>query len=190
MPASEEELSAMMRAAISGDTRAYRDFLAAVLPILRVLTRRNLARYGSFEADAEDIVQETLLAIHLKRYTWDSNRPIRSWIAAIARNKLIDALRRRSSQTKFIVKAMEDLPDIEGLPDSVNCPESVADRHELDRMLERLSERQRDIVRSLSLNGASVRETAQRLAMSEGAVRVSLHRALATLASLYRGNAK
>ncbi len=57
-------------------------------------------------------------------------------------------------------------------------------------MLERLSERQRDIVRSLSLNGASVRETAQRLAMSEGAVRVSLHRALATLAALYRRNVR
>ncbi len=91
----------MMRAAISGDTRAYRDFLAAVAPILRMLTRRNLARYGSVEADVEDIVQETLLAIHLKRYTWDSNRPIRSWIAAISRNKLVDALRRRGSQAEF-----------------------------------------------------------------------------------------
>jgi RNA polymerase sigma factor (sigma-70 family) len=186
MPASEEELSAMMRAAISGDTKAYRDFLTALAPILRMLTQRNLARYGSAGADVEDIVQETLLAIHLKRYTWDSDRPIRSWIAAIARNKLVDALRRRSSQAKFIVKPMEDLPDIDSLPHLANCPESVADRHELDRMLERLSERQRDIVRSLTLNGASVRETAQRLAMSEGAVRVSLHRALAALAAHYR----
>jgi RNA polymerase sigma factor (sigma-70 family) len=186
MPASEEELSAMMRAAVSGDTRAYRNFLDSVAPMLRELTRRNLARYGSVKIDAEDIVQETLLAIHLKRDTWDGNRPIRSWIAAIARNKLVDALRRRSSQAKFIVKVIEDLPDIEDRQDLVNCPEPVADRHELDRMLERLSERQRDIVRSLSLNGATVRETARRLAMSEGAVRVSLHRALTRLAVLYR----
>jgi RNA polymerase sigma-70 factor (ECF subfamily) len=187
MPASEEELSAMMRAAISGDTRAYREFLAAVAPMLRALTRRNLARYGSVKMDAEDIVQETLLAIHLKRDTWDTDRPIRSWIAAIARNKLVDALRRRSSQAKLIVKTIEDLPDIESRPDSADCPESITDP---DRMLESLSERQRDIVRSLSLNGATVRETAQRLAMSEGAVRVSLHRALARLAAHYRRKLK
>jgi hypothetical protein len=46
----------------------------------------------------------------------------------------------------------------------------------------------RDIVRSISIDGMSVRETANRLQMTEGAVRVALHRALKALAILYRSD--
>ena len=40
-------------------------------------------------------MQDILLAVHLKRHTWDANAPFAPWLFAIARNKLIDALRRR-----------------------------------------------------------------------------------------------
>lgn len=173
----------MMRAAISGDAEAYRALLEGVSHVLRASARKNLVRFGGASSDAEDVVQETLLAIHLKRHTWDTRRPIRPWIAAITRNKLIDALRRRGHRIEVQIE------DIENVRDSEDCCDPL-DRYELDRMLENLNNRQRDIVRSLSLNGASVRETAHRLAMSEGAVRVSLHRALAALAALYRKDTK
>jgi RNA polymerase sigma factor (sigma-70 family) len=184
MPPREEELSEMMRAAIAGDAKAYRDFLEAASLLLRPFARRNLARARSAAVDPEDIVQETLLAIHLKRHTWDSNRPIGPWIAAIARNKLVDALRRCGRRLEV---TMEGLEDVAG----TDCvTESNTDQLEIGRMLQNLTDRQRDIVRSLSLDGATIQDTARRLAMSEGAVRVSLHRALRTLAHLYRRNAR
>jgi RNA polymerase sigma-70 factor (ECF subfamily) len=183
MRAIEEEWAEMMRAAMSGDSNAYKVFLEAVSPVLRAAARRHFARFGQTGSDAEDVVQETLLAIHLKRHTWDARRPIRPWIAAIARHKLIDALRRRGHRVEV------QIDDLDIAQDPDDCADPL-DRYEIDRMLENLSERQRDIVSSLSLNGASVRDTARRLAMSEGAVRVSLHRALAALAALYRNDRK
>lgn len=173
----------MMRAARSGDASAYKAFLESAAPVLRASARKNLMRLVGATNDVEDIVQETLLAIHLKRHTWDTDRPIRPWIAAIAHNKLIDAMRRRGRRIEVPVE------DIGDLPASDECPDTL-DRRELEHLLESLSERQREIVRSLSLNGASVRETAERLSMSEGAVRVSLHRALGALAALYRKDRK
>ena len=183
MRSTEEEWAEMMRAAMLGDAGAYKILLEAVSSVLRASARRNLMRFGGAASDVEDVVQETLLAIHLKRDTWDGARSIRPWIAAIARNKLVDVLRRRGHHIEIPIERIDDLQ----AADDCSAP---LDRHELDRMLENLNERQRDIVRSLSLNGASVRETADRLSMSEGAVRVSLHRALGTLAALYRKDSK
>lgn len=169
----------MMRAAISGDTGAYRRFLEAVTPALRATARRNLARYGAGNGDVEDVVQETLLAIHLKRHTWDSARPVRPWIAAIMHHKFIDAVRRRGRRPEDVMDDIGDIPDTGSNGDPL-------DQLELERMLQKLSDRQRDIVRSLAVEGASVGETARRLDMKEGTVRVTLHRALSTLAALYR----
>src|ERR1700710_3196605 len=84
-----------MRLAMAGDAAAYHRLLRAVTPVLRAGARRGLARAGQPIDQSEDIVQEILLAVHLKRHTWDANAPFAPWLFAIARNKLIDALRRR-----------------------------------------------------------------------------------------------
>src|ERR1700753_427916 len=84
-----------MRLAISGDSAAYHRLLRQVTPVLRATARRGLARAGQPPDQSEDIVQEILLAVHLKRHTWDVNAPFAPWLFAIGRNKLIDALRRR-----------------------------------------------------------------------------------------------
>ena len=167
-----------MRAAISGDALAYRQFLGSVMPFLRALVHRRVARAGLAVGCTEDVVQEVLLAIHLKRDTRDQSRPISPWISVIARNKLIDALRRR--------KYRADIP-IENVIETLRAEEREEgfDGRDLDRLLGKLSSRQRDIVRSISIEGASARQTAERLNMSEGAVRVALHRALKMLAALY-----
>ena len=54
------------------------------------------------------------------------------------------------------------------------------------KMLASLAERQRVIVEAISIEGRSARDVGQRLGMSEGAVRVALHRALKALAAAYR----
>jgi RNA polymerase sigma-70 factor (ECF subfamily) len=178
----EGDWTAWMRAAISGDAAAYRRFLVAVTPHLRAMARHRCRMAGASEGDVEDIVQEVLLAIHLKRGTWDQSRPIGPWIAAIVRHKLVDALRRRG---RHVTVPIDEVIDTLGAEDHADG----ASPAEIDRLLAQLKIRQREIVKSISINGSSVRETADRLHMSEGAVRVALHRALKTLAALYRGQA-
>src|ERR1700750_1087264 len=84
-----------MRSATAGDTAAYHRLLSVVAPALRAAARRGLLRAGQPPDQAEDIVQEILLTVHLKRHTWDPTAPFAPWLFTIARNKLIDALRRR-----------------------------------------------------------------------------------------------
>jgi RNA polymerase sigma factor (sigma-70 family) len=176
---SEEEWAVLMRAAVNGDAGAYRQLFASLVPVLRATARRHCARVGLDSGEAEDVVQETLLAIHLKRHTWDLDRPIGPWIMTIARYKLIDRLRHRGRWKELPIDDMDNIVAAEGTD---NTPE----RLDVDRMLDKLGGRQRDLVRSVSIEGRSVEETAKRLNMSQGAVRVALHRAIKGLASLYR----
>ena len=179
--AREEQWAAWMRAAIDGDKQAYQRFLEAVVPHLRGLAKRRCEQFRAPASEAEDVVQEVLLAVHLKRGTWDPSRPIGPWLSTIVRNKMVDSLRRRG---RHINVPIEDV--IETL-EAVEETDTM-DLRDAERLLERLGDPQRDIVRSISLNGAGIRETAERLKMTEGAVRVALHRALKTLAALYRSN--
>ena len=93
--AGPDDLSALMRLARQGDDEAYRRLLGHVAIWLRAVVRRGLASAGRGPAESEDIVQEALLAVHLKRETWDASRPIGPWLRAIAQHKLADHLRRR-----------------------------------------------------------------------------------------------
>jgi RNA polymerase sigma factor (sigma-70 family) len=179
-PPREREWSIWMAAALDGDEAAYRRFLNAVTPHLRMVVRRRLTAFGLGNQDVEDIVQEALLAIHLKRGTWDVRRPIGPWVSAIVRNKLIDALRRRGHHVNVPIE------DVVGLIADERQGVST-DGQDIDRLMDHLKPVQRDIIRAISLDGSSVRDTATQLSMSEGAVRVALHRALRSLAAIYRG---
>ncbi len=178
--AREEEWAAWLRLAIRGDAQAYNRFLVAVTPQLRSMARRRCDQYGAPPSEAEDVVQEVLLAIHLKRGTWDPARPLGPWLTTIVRNKLVDSLRRRGRHANV---PLEDVADFLETADETH---EAANRLDTQAMLARLKDPQRDIVRSISLEGADIRETAARLKMTEVAVRVSLHRALKSLAALYR----
>jgi len=177
---AEEEWEALMRQATAGDGAAYRRLLASLTPALRAVVRRNCGRIGLDPGEAEDVVQETLLAVHLKRDTWEPERPIGPWIMTIARNKLIDARRRRGKAATAPIEDFADLLSAAGADDD-------HDRLDLDRMIRRLGDRDQSLVRALAIEGYSVRETAAKLNMSEGAVRVALHRAIKRLAAFFRG---
>lgn len=168
--AEERSLERMLVAAIDGDERAYRAFLEAVAKLVRTWLRRKVT-HGSL--DAEDIVQETLLAIHLKRHTWRSAEPVRPWIFAIANHKLIDAFRRHGRQPLADSPALEEVEAAE--------PE-VLRSWEIDRALQVLTPGQRSVVTAVSIEGSSIQETARDLGMNETAVRVALHRGLAAVA--------
>ncbi len=94
---SDEKWAVMMRAAIAGDEAVYRRLLEELARSIRAMARGAFSRARSGDADVEDVVQETLLAIHLKRDTWDGGLRLAPWVGAIARHKIIDAMRRRGA---------------------------------------------------------------------------------------------
>lgn len=174
----QTEWASWLRAAMEGDSQAYHSFLTAIAPHLRKIARRRCDEFGVSSNEAEDVVQEVLLTIHLKRGTWDPSRPLAPWMSTIVRNKLVDSLRRRG---KHVEVPLEDVVATLEVDERI----SASNRIDIEKFLSKLREPQRTIVQAISIEGESVRETASRLNMSEGAVRVALHRALKGLAALY-----
>jgi RNA polymerase sigma-70 factor (ECF subfamily) len=179
----ENQWALLLAAANAGDAGAYRRFLLQLTPVLRAFTRRGLTGAGLAYTDAEDIVQETLLAIHLKRQSWDESAPVGPWIRAIARHKLIDMLRRRGRRVHLPVEDFSEM-----LTSEKEEPDRLIAG--VDRHLETLSPGQRKVLRAIAVDGASIGEAAERLSMTPGAVRVALHRGLAALAAKFNAEAK
>lgn len=170
--------SAAMRDARAGDATAYRQLLGEMALVLRGIARRHLVRLGLGPDEAEDVVQETLLALHLKRDSWDETRPILPWVHAIARYKMLDAARRLGRARRGTV----DLP-AEAFAELVAAPAPARDMTGVDpeKLVAGLPARERGVVAALALDGQSVAETAARFGIGEGAVRVAFHRGLARL---------
>jgi len=173
------EWSKLMRAALVGDEAAYRRLLEDLSHALRRIVRRGLGGVGISGNDVEDVVQDILLAIHLKRHTWDTSMALTPWVMAIARNKMIDDLRRRRRRPEVSID-LSDF-DFEG-----EDQQAFIDAYDLARVLKKLPGRNREIVRSISIDGHSARDVASRLGMTEVAVRVTLHRSLKMLADTYQ----
>ncbi len=177
--APEDRWSTMMKAAMAGDEPVYRRLLEEIGRSVRAMARAAFARARLGDADVEDAVQETLLAIHLKRHTWDPSQRLGPWVNAVARHKIIDGMRRRGARR---VEPIEDFEEFLAAPEAED-PHALSDAKKL---METLNTRQRDIVQSISLNGQSIATTASRLDMTEVAVRVALHRALKSLGAAWR----
>jgi RNA polymerase sigma-70 factor (ECF subfamily) len=175
----DDPWSAMMKAATAGDEAVYRRLLMELGRSVRALARAAFARARLGDADVEDAVQETLLAIHLKRHTWDPSQRLGPWVNAIARHKIIDSMRRRGARR---AEPIEDFEEFLAAPEAED-PHALSDAKKL---MEALNPRQRDIVQSISLDGQSIAATASRLDMTEVAVRVALHRALKSLGAAWR----
>jgi len=173
--AEETSLDDLLRAANRGDQRAYGDFLRAVGPLIRGIARSRGAGLG---ADAcEDIVQETLLAVHQKRHTWRQDMPVRPWLYAIVRYKVVDAFRARGRRVQVPIDDFAEVLAAAPEPDPT-------ERGDAERVIGQLDPRSARIVRAIGLDGASIAETSAALDMTETAVRVALHRGLKKLAQL------
>jgi RNA polymerase sigma-70 factor (ECF subfamily) len=174
----EQRWAEAMRAERRGEALAYERMLKEVAIALRRSLAPRLLRAGLGADEAEDLVQEILIGLHGKRHTWNSARPLLPWLHAITRYKLIDFTRHRLRETRGRV----DLPLKDWL-EIVESPAGEAGRSmwEVDRHLAVLPVSQRMIVRAIAVEGASVRNVAQGLTTSEGAVRVTLHRAIRRL---------
>jgi RNA polymerase sigma-70 factor (ECF subfamily) len=175
----ETTLRPLWLRAHAGDEAAYREALQCIAARLRAYLRRRLQ---SLPDEVEDLVQETLLALHLQRGTWDPALPVSAWVLAIARHKLVDLWRRRGRQD-----ALHDpIDDVdEGLL-AQREPEAGAAR-DLAVLLAALSPAQRDAIVLTKIEGLSVAEASARTGASESAIKVQVHRGLKKLAALVQG---
>lgn len=179
MSAPEERLRKLFERALAGDAAAYHAFLAALAAHLRAFFRRRLARIPD---EVEDLVQETLLAVHNQRHTYDRAQPLTAWAHAIAKYKLVDCLRRRA-RGEALNDPLDDAFELFAAADG----EAAEARRDLAKLLATLPERQRVPILCVKIEGLSVAETAQRTGMSESAVKVAVHRGLKALAAKARG---
>lgn len=178
MGATEEGLRNLLVRGLAGDEAAYRSFLAELCAHLRGFVRRRLGRMPD---DVEDIVQESLLAVHNQRHTYDAGQPLTAWVHAIARYKLVDHL-RRNGDARLGGDSLDDVASLLGAADH----EAAEARRDIGNLLERLPERQRLPIVHMKLEGRSVAETARLTGMSESAVKVGVHRGLKALAAKLR----
>ncbi|MBU1375758.1 MAG: sigma-70 family RNA polymerase sigma factor [Alphaproteobacteria bacterium] len=168
----EQRLKALMLRAQAGDGQAWREVLTLLNARLTPYFRRRLG--PEHAAEVEDLVQETLLAVHSRRMTYDATQPFTAWAHAVARYKLIDHWRRRRVRRHV---PLDDVADTLWI-DADHEGEVAAD---LDRLLGGLPSKQEQLVRGVKIEGLSLAEAGERFGMTEGAAKVSLHRALKAL---------
>lgn len=169
----------LMIQAQGGDSEAYGKVLDIIAILVRSFARGRLHRWRlAQEIDAEDIVQEVLMAVHLKLGTYDPLQPLEPWIFAIANYKLVDAIRRHKFTT-----------DLESIPEIAD-PQSELESREQARTLQwgflQLNEREREILTAVKLNEKSIKEVAQEMNLSESAVKVGVHRAMNKLKGIFK----
>ncbi|MCE2745788.1 MAG: sigma-70 family RNA polymerase sigma factor [Burkholderiales bacterium] len=182
-PQDEFELSLKplwMRAQV-GDNAAYRDALSKIAQRLRRFYSRRLQ---TLPDEVEDLVQETLLALHMQRGTYDERLPVSSWVFAIARHKLVDLWRRRGRRDNLNY-SLDDLTEDQ----HPTTQEELPSKRDLGVLLEQLPESQKQAIVLTKIEGLSLIEASERSGVSVAALKVQVHRGLKQLAALVRSEA-
>ena len=177
MRADEGQLRTWMIGGLEGDAAAHESLLRALVPLLRAFYRR---RVICGQDDIEDMVQETLIAVHTRRATYDRGRVFTAWLFAIARYKMIDQFRR--ARRTVPIEGLEDILVTEGFESASNA------RIDIDGLLGTLPAKQARAIRATRLHGASVADAALADGIGESDVKVSVHRGLKSLAARIVGH--
>lgn len=173
--AGEEKLKAQLTRGLAGDARAYEAFLGDLARHLRGFLRKRLVRLPD---EVEDLVQETLLAVHNQRHTYDPAQPVTAWVVAIARYKLVDCLRHHGRRDARF-EALDEDHEAFAITDDA----AAEAQRDLGKLLETLPEKMRVSIVHTKLDGLSVAETAAKTGLSESAIKVNVHRGLKALAA-------
>ena len=179
MQAKDEALARVMSAARAGDARAYRSLLDLLTQHLKPQIRRLLSRAGgqAGTSELEDILQETLIAVHTRLHTFDPAYPVLVWVNAIARYKVIDHYRRVGDARRRI-----PIEEVEAsLADPADPEDATLAGRDVARLLALLPDNLRRPIEDVKLKGLTVAESAARSGMSEAAVKVGIHRGMKRL---------
>lgn len=172
--ADEARLRMLLLQGMAGDAAAHRAFLTEAAALLRAYFRNRLR--GAPD-DAEDLVQETLVALHTRRDSYDPNFPLTAWMYAIARYRLIDHLRRSKRRTHASLDGV-DVADVDPHYEASDA------RRDVLTLLDKLPAKQQTAIRLVKLEEKSVREAAALSGLSESDIKVSIHRGLKALMRL------
>ncbi len=178
MNATEDRLRSLMMQGLNGDAEAHTRLLRELAGLLRAFYSR---RFGGDRSDAEDLVQETLIAVHTRRESYDPSKPFTSWAFAMARFKMIDEFRRRGLRPTLPIEDAADL-----FADDDHEPASAA--MDLGRLMTELPPQQRRAILQVKVEGLSIEEAARQSGLSPYNVKISIHRGLKKLmARVQRG---
>lgn len=173
--ADEAKLKALLLQGLAGEEAAHRVFLTEAAALLRGFFRNRLRNAPE---DAEDLVQETLLALHTRRDTYDPQYPLTAWMYAIARYRLIDHVRRVRRRGQH-----SSLDDID-IGDADPEYEASDARRDVATLLESLPAKQQAAIRLVKIEEKSVKEAAAITGYSESDIKISVHRGLKALTRL------
>ena len=176
MRESEQQLRAWMTQGLGGDAAAHAALLRALVPLLRTYFSR---RMRAADADVEDLVQETLIAVHERRATYDRERPFTAWLYAVARYRLIDHFRRR--RTSVPIEDLEESLGVDGFEEATSA------RLDVEVLLSSLPPKQARAIRETHLEGLTSAESARGAGLGESDVKISVHRGLKALVARIRG---
>ncbi|NEI74537.1 sigma-70 family RNA polymerase sigma factor [Rhizobium lusitanum] len=166
---SEQVLKGLMLLSLDGDEAAYRRLLVILRDLLLAFYRRRLG--SNADRDAEDLVQEVLLAVHSRRITYDRQRPFTAWFFQIAKYKLIDHFRVNGRKRGVEIALGDEI--------AAEFREEALFAHlDIDRLLDQLPAKQRELLRQVKIAGKTTAEAATESGQSEAMVRVSIHRGM------------
>jgi len=165
-----------MLAGLAGDAAAYRTLLEWLERELAPFFRRRLTNDA---AEAADLVQETLIAIHTRRGTYDHTQSFTAWAYAIARHKLVDHFRRRGRAATVPIADG-------GMFSAADETGSAEARHDVEKALASLPPATQSLIRDIKLRELSHAEAARARGMSETAAKVAVHRGMKKLAAFLR----
>jgi RNA polymerase sigma factor (sigma-70 family) len=176
--ASDRRLASLMQSAQDGDRVAYAGLLRELVPLLQRLVR---GRLGFLQpTDREDVVQDILLSLHAARATYDPRRPFMPWLMSIAHHRMVDRARRHARVWANEVLVDEFAESI--FDEGSDLPDSEYGDPELVRQaVKGLPAGQRAAIELLKLRELSLKEAADRIGMSVGALKVAAHRAIKSL---------
>ena len=182
MAAGDDELdgrlAAMMAAAQAGDRRSYEALLRACTPVIGAVAMRQ----GLTGASVEDAIQDTLITIHQARHTYDPARPFLPWLRALARNRAIDARRRRGrTDAREIHAPLAAERAVDGHASAEAALAREEDAARLRATVELLPPGQRQAVEHLALGERTLDEAASLTGRNKIALKVNLHRAIASM---------
>jgi RNA polymerase sigma factor (sigma-70 family) len=173
MTDSEAELKALMLAGLDGNAAAHAALLRALVPLLRSFYGH---RMRNEREDVEDLVQETLIAIHTRRESFDRERQFTAWLYAVARYRMVDFFRRRRDQVSL------DAIDAE-LAFEHDADASI----DVNALLGTLSPKQANAIRATHVEGKTAAEAAADAGLSVSDVKISVHRGMKALVARIRG---
>ena len=179
-----KRLADLMRSAQDGDGSAYVQLLREITPLIRrvVQNRRRFLQ----AADIEDLVQDILLSLHAVRKTYDPGRPFLPWLIVVVRNRLAGSARRYSRRETHELQ-VEDLAVTFSEQVDNSASDVYRDPETLREAIAHLPPGQRQAVEMLKLREMSLKEAAARSGTSVGALKVSVHRAMASLKKALKG---